>query len=827
MLKTFLNKNTLSYLGILLSIVAISYLYLFPVLEGKVLHTTDLVHHNGMAQELREYRNATGEEGLWTNSMFCGMPGYLISIKYPGNIINPAINKLLPFNFPVKILIVYLLGFFILLTSLKVNKWLSLIGAFAFAFSSYFIIIIESGHTSKAYAIGFLPIIAAGLLLAYKKKYLPGFFLFALGLTLEIGAEHYQITYYGAILFFFYVLVEFIFAIKEKALQDFGKSTLVIVAGLLVAVGVNFASLYSIYEYSQQTIRGPSELTLERENRTSGLNKEYIMRWSQGMDETFTLLIPNFKGGSTNTHPAKSSELYKLLRQKRVSDINKAISQIYHYHGDKPGTSGPVYAGAIMVFLFVLSLFLLKGRYKWWLLSATIVSIVLSWGRHIQGVTSFLLDYLPLYNKFRAPEMILVVAEFTIPLAGIIVLQKIIKKDIEKKELFRGLKWTAIISGGFTLVYTIMPGIFDNFQSNTDVLKNGNILYPDWLYDAILNERKSLLRADAFRSFVLIALTAALIYFAFFKEKLKSGIAMAILGALIFADLWTVDKRYLNNDNFVKPRETNATYEPNMVSLEILKDKDPNYRVLPLANRFNDSYYSFWHKNILGYHAAKLSRPHEIMNAYLVKELEGIYENFKEQVEPTYMPPDFKLANMLNARYIIYSDERLPMKNPHAMGNAWFVDTVKIVADADEEFQAIKDFNPRTTALVDKRFENQLEKTIFNTGKNDTVEFLEYKPNYLKYRSKTKENQLIVFSEVYYDKGWNAYLNGEKVPYLRANYMLRGMMVPAGEHNIEFKFEPKSYFVGNKISYASSFILILSFLGLLFIEVRKWPLKNE
>ena len=819
MAKFSLPKNTLYYLIILGIIVTIPYAYLFPVLEGKALRTHDLVQHNGMAKELWDFRAETGEEGLWTNSMFCGMPGYLISARFPGDKISRLKNIIYPFNFPIRIIFAYLVGFFVLLVALKVNKWLALIGSFAFAFSTYFIIIIGAGHTSKAYAIAYLPLIAAGLLLAYNKKILPGLLIFTLGLSFEINTEHFQITYYGMILFFIYVLFEFIYALKEKVFGEFLKSSLYLLAGTLIAIGVNFGKLYTIYEYSQETIRGPSELTLERDNRTSGLNKEYIMRWSQGIDETMTLLIPNFKGGSSNTHPDNSSEIYRLMRQRKVNDLNKGINQIYHYHGDKPGTSGPVYAGAIMVFLFVLSMFILKGKYKWWLLTATIVSIVLSWGRHVLGLSNFLLDHLPMYNKFRAPEMILVIAEFTIPLAGILAFQKIISKQIEKKELFRALKWSFVSVGGATLLFAVFPGIFDNFQAKTDLMPDGKILYPDWLYEEIINERKNMLRTDAFRSLTLIALTATAFYFAFFKEKLKSGIAVASIGFLIFVDLWTVNKRYLNDDNFERPRQINSRYEANLPSQVISLDKDPNYRVLPLANRFNDTYYSYFHKNILGYHAAKLSRPHEILNAYLTKEMEALYENLRAQGEPTFMPPDFKITNMLNARYIIYSDIRPPMKNPHAMGNAWFTDSIKIVNTADEEFLAIKDFNPKTTTLVDKRFSELFDKTIYSQNENDKIEFLEYKPNYLKYNIETAENQLVVFSEVYYDKGWNAYLNGEKVPHFRANYMLRAMEVPAGKHIVEFKFEPKSYYIGNKISLASSVLLYLGIFSFIVIQI--------
>ncbi|MCD6354473.1 MAG: hypothetical protein J7L95_02895 [Prolixibacteraceae bacterium] len=489
MAKPVFKKSTLSYVVIIASFFVFAYLFLYPTLEGKRLHTHDLTQYAGMAKELRDFRAKTGQEGLWTNSMFCGMPGYLISVRYPGNLIAPIINKIKKGTYPVNFIIFYFVGFFILLSSLKIDKWLSLIGAFAFA------------------------------------------------LSLEIMATHYQITYYGIILLSIYVITEFIFSLKQKTLPSFLKASLFLIAGTIVAVGINFAKLYTVYEYSKQTIRGPSELTRERENRTTGLNKDYIVRWRQGIDETLSLLIPNIKGGSSNARPDKTSNAYKAMRKKRLPNINKGLNSIYLYHGEKPGTAGPVYVGAIVLFLFVMGLFLVKGKFKWWLLSATIVSVVLSWGKHIMPLTNFLLNYLPLYNKFRAPEMILVVAEFAIPLLGIIALGK-------------------IVSG-------------------------------------------------------------------------------------------QVDKRYLNANNFVSKREQQAFVQPNVADIAILKDKDISYRVLPINNAFNNTHYSYFHKNIIGYHAAKLSRPHELMFYYVVDEMEALYNRLKKQKTPTVMPPDYMLRGMV------------------------------------------------------------------------------------------------------------------------------------------------------------------------------------
>lgn len=829
MKKIIPGKNTWSYLGIIASFFVFGYLFMFPILEGKRLKTSDLMLHEGMAKELNDYRDETGKEALWTNSMFCGMPGYLISAVYPGNLLSEITGPFTGSTYPAGIIIIYFIGFFVLLQTLKINKWLSLIGAFAYAFSTYFILIIGAGHATKAYAIGYLPLVVAGVIKTYRKEYLPGVLLFTAGLALEIKPAHYQITYYGIILLTIYVLTEFVFAFKEKKLKSFMVATAVLMVGTVAAVGINSAKLFTVYEYSKQTIRGPSELTKEKENRTTGLNKDYIVRWSQGIDETLALLIPNIKGGSSDFRPDRTSASYQTMQKNRMPNIQEGLNQVILYHGEKPGTSGPFYAGAIMVFLFVLSLFIVQGKLKWWLIIATCVSIVLSWGKHFMGLTNLLIEYLPLYNKFRATDTILVIAQFSIPLLGIIALQKIFSGETDKKQLLKGLKYAFFITGGITLLYSLLPGIFDDFSAPTDIsTSTGKPIYPEWLMPSIVEDRKNLLREDAFRSFLFITLGTAVLYFAFYKEKIKPGVALLILGFLVATDLWVIDKRYLNKDNFVRPRENNY-YDANVADKEILKDKDINYRVLPANNAFNDTHYSYYHKNIMGYHAAKLGRPHELMEHYLLEEMGELAEVINSQRIPTYMSPDFKIINMLNARYIIYSAQHPPLKNPYAMGNAWFVEEIKFVENADAEFEAIKSFNPSKTAIVDKRFEELLPEQKFPQNNNAKIEHTQYAPNYLKYLYDSPAKQFVVFSEVYYDKGWNAYIDGQKVPHVRTNYMLRGLMVPEGKHKIEFKFEPKSYAVGNKISYAGSILLFAVIFGylIMFLYKKFKPVKQE
>ncbi len=808
--------NILPNAVIILLFIVIAYAYLFPLLEGKVLQQSDITHFKGMSKELVDYRNATGEEAVWTNSMFGGMPGYLISVIYDGNLAL-KMQYVLGRTFPLASkIILYLLGFYILLLNLGVKRWLSVVGAIAFALSSYFLIILAAGHNSKAYALGYLPIVIAGVLMTYKGKHLPGVLLFTLGLSLEILAGHPQITYYGLILIGIYGIVELVFAIKEKALAPFFKSSTFLVAGVIVAVGMNFSRLYTTWEYSKETIRGPSELSSNNANKTSGLDKDYVVQWSYGIGETFTLLVPNFKGGATQIHPGTNSESYKVLRQKGAQNPKQAVSSIVMYHGTQPSTSGPVYVGAIVVFIFFLGLFVVRGKYKWWLLIATIISIILSWGSNIMGLTSFLLDYLPLYNKFRAPSMILVIAQIAMPLLGFIAINQILTGKTDKKDLLNGLKWATIITGGLTLLFAVAPGFTGSFSSPYDL----RMKLPDWLIDAAVLDRKAALRTDAFRSFIFIILTAGALYLWHLK-KIKTNIFIAVLGLLILVDLWAVDKRYLNNDNFESKREASNPFPEMPVDKAILQDKDLSYRVLPLQSPFQDARTSYYHKNVGGYHAAKLRRYQDVIEHNLSPEMQTMIRGLQSgtPIDSVFMKTP--VINMLNTRYIIYDLNKPPLKNPNPLGNAWFVNNYKIVKNADEEIAALRRNNPSTNAIIDECFSEFVEGEKFSKDANGTIELTEYQPNYLKYKTKATSEQLTVFSEIYYDKGWDAFIDGKKAPHFRVDYILRAMVLPAGEHTVEFKFEPKSYFVGNKISMASSIFLLLAIAGYLFYEIKK------
>jgi hypothetical protein len=808
-------RDILINLGIILIFIVLSYAYLFPLIEGKEIQMSDIEHWRAMSKEIRDFREKTGEEALWTNNMFSGMPAYMISTGYKGNIIRYIHSYINKAFHHASMIILYMIGFYILLSSMKIKRWLSVIGAIAFGLSSYFIIIIGAGHTSKAYAIGYLAPVIAGVILAFRKKPLTGVLLFTAALSLELYANHQQITYYGLLIIAIFGAVKLVYSFKENTLRSYFRSLLFLIAGAAIALGINFSRLYTVWEYSKETIRGPSELTTDDANKTSGLDKDYVVQWSYGIDETLTLMIPNFKGGGSQINPGTDSESYRTMRQKGVQNLRRNIQAVSMYHGEQPNTMGPVYVGAIIVFLFILGLYVVKGPYKWWLLSATLVSIILSWGGNIMWLTSFLLDYLPLYNKFRAPSMTLVIAEFSMPMLGFIALNNILKGKVEKSAWLKGLKWSFIITAGISLLFALLPGIAGDFITSTDALR-----YPEWLMDAVTADRKAMLRSDAFRSFIFISLAGGALYL-WHTNKLKSNILIGILGILILFDLWTVDKRYLNNDNFVSKRKAENPFPMTPADKVILQDKDLSYRVLPLQNPFQDARASFYHKNVGGYHAAKLRRYQELIDHHLQPEIQKMVKGLNEKQTIDSIFKQLPVINMLNTRYIIYDLNQQPIRNPFSMGNAWFVEDYKIVENADEEITAMNNFDPSETAIIDQRFKSFMEGKQFSKDSDGSIVLTEYQPNYLKYSSQADTEQLAVFSEIYYDKGWESFIDGKKAPHFRIDYVLRAMVLPPGQHEIEFKFEPQSYYLGNKISLASSLLLILLIIGYGVYEMKK------
>ncbi len=796
-------KKFVPHLAVVLIFLVVIIAYFSPLLEGKRLRQSDITHWKGMSKEITDYRAKTGEEALWTNSMFGGMPAYQISVEYKGNLIR-YIDDIFKFGLPhpANLVFIYFIGFFILLMVMKVDPWLALAGALAFTFSSYFFIILEAGHNSKAHAIGYMAPVLAGILLTYRGKYLAGALLTALFLALELRANHLQITYYLALMVVLLGIFELITAIRTKQIPAFAKSTGLLFVAALLALSANITSIWSTWEYGKETIRGKSELTTNAEIRTSGLDKDYATQWSYGVDETFSLLIPNAKGGASG-----SLGNNKTAMEKVDNMYAQSVAGQNQYWGNQPFTSGPVYAGAIMIFLFLLGMFILKGNLKWWVLSVTILSILLSWGKNFMPLTDFFLHYVPGYNKFRAVSMILVIADLAIPFLGILALKEI----VEKPEILRSKQkyfYTAFgLTGGLALIFYLMPQVFFNFLSTMEVgavaeqrqsLETAQLSQFDALISNMELARVAIFKADAIRSFLFIAIAAALLWL-YSRAKLNKWMIVAGMVVLVAADMIPVAHRYLNNDNFVKKSIVNNPYQPTSADLIIMKDVDPNFRVFNMSvSTFQDASTSYFHKSLGGYHGAKLRRYQELIDHHISKR-------------------NPQVLNMLNTKYIIgMGENRVPevQINMAALGNAWFVNNLKMVNNADEEIDALTAFFPENTAVVDKRFAKDLEGFAFRADSTARIELTEYQPNKLKYAFESTVDQLTVFSEIYYDKGWNAYVDGKKVSHFRADYVLRAMVVPAGKHEIEFRFEPKVFAIGEKVSFASSLLLILLLVGM-------------
>ncbi|MBI3502489.1 MAG: YfhO family protein [Bacteroidetes bacterium] len=801
--------------------------YFSPVIfSGKEIFQEDIMRARGVSKEIADFRAQNHQEPYWTNSLFCGMPAYQISTIYLSSkleYVQKIFSLFLPH--PVRYIFLCFLGFYFLLQVLKVDSWLSIAGALAFGLSSYFFICIDTGHNSKMAAISYMAPVLGGMILTYRGKLLTGTAVTAFFLSMEIFSNHPQILYYLGFVLVFYGLSELFNAWKEKKFSGFLKSSAAVGMAALIALGVNITSLWATADYSKYTIRGGTELTINPDgtknerNVTSGLDKDYATAWSYGVGETMTLLIPNFKGGSSSPIGNNKSALEKVDPEKRES-----VSRMYQYFGDQPFTMGPVYAGAIVIFLFVLGLFLVKGPLKWALVLSTIISIWLSWGKNDPlGLSNFMLDHFPAYNKFRAVAMILVIAEFTIPLLGVLAIHEIFQRknfltenfSLPFKQTFSGQKIliaSFVLTGGIALLCWLAPGMFTNFsqpdefnelmaqikQSNPDAQDSQIKNYLSEMLPSVEVARKAIVKSDALRSFIFILLAAAALWL-FAKNKIvNKKILIASLIILVSLDMILIDRRYLNSESFVKKNEMQNPFasmgRPNNADLEILKDKDPYFRVWnTFARPDQDAATSYFHKSISGYHGAKLRRYQELIDFHINRR-------------------NMSVINMLNTKYVIVPGEKneaVAYPNRETLGNAWFVSQYKIVANPDSEIMALKNFKPEITAIVDKRFEENVKGFSVPNEFSGNIKLTSYKANDLAYESNSSSEGLAVFSEIYYPNGWNAYVDGKPTPHFRVNYVLRAMRIPAGKHNVEFKFEPKIIFTGEKISAASMGLLFL------------------
>ena len=832
-----LKKCLPDVLAVLLFAV-LAFAYFFPAdIEGRILYRHDASAGRGAGQEGIEYLQKTGERSRWTNALFGGMPTYQMAPSYGStDLLTKAVNAYhlwLPEN--VWFVFAYLLGFYILLRALTPSgsplargrtfavMW-AVLGSIIWAFSTYFLIIIAAGHIWKVWALAYLPPLIAGIVLAYRGKYLWGLLLTAVFMAFEINANHVQMTYYYLFIVLFLVIAWFVEAIQKHELMRFWKATAVCVAGAAIGVCINLSNLYHTWQYSQESMRGKSELVkVNSANQTSsGLDRDYITQWSYGIGETWTLLIPNTKGGASM--PLSMS---KTAMEHADENYVGIYNQIGQYWGEQPGTSGPVYVGAFVMLLFILGLFIVKGPVKWALLAATILSILLSWGKNFMGFTDFFLDYVPMYAKFRTVASILVIAEFTIPLLAMLALREVMSGEVKREKLRVPLIVSFALTAGVALLFALMPSAFFGSFISTSEMHALQTLPPEHIQPLIANlteMRQAVFTADCWRSFWIIVIgTAFLLIYKY--GKLKAEYTVAGILVLCLVDLWQVNKRYLNDEMFVPKSEREQPQQKTQTDELILRDQTLDYRVLNLAsNTFNENETSYYHKSIGGYHAAKLRRYQEMIEAYISPEMQALYGAVGEaagdmtQVNGDSICP---VLNMLNTRYFIFpleGGQTVPIQNPYAYGNAWFVDQLNYVSTANEEIAAVGKIDLRHQAVADAKFKEQLgEAVIQDTASIVTI--ASYEPNRLVYDVNSGKGGVLVFSEIYYP-GWTATVDGQPVELGRVDYILRAIHIQPGKHQVELAFFPKSVSTTETVAYVAFFLLILIVVGIVVIEYR-------
>ena len=820
-------KRLLPDIIVIAFFAVISFVYFCPaVTEGRILSQHDSVAGIGAGQEHSEYYKRTGKKTRWTNAVFGGMPTYQLAPSYDSTNLLSKIAELYHLYLPTYVWYVFvmLLGFYILLRAFNFKVWMSALGAIVWAFSSYFFIIIAAGHIWKLMTLAYIPPTIAGMVLIFRKKYLLGGLLTALFVALQINSNHIQMSYYFLIVMLAMYIAYGIMARKQQEMSHFLKATGVLALAGILGICINLSNLYHTYEYSKESMRGKSELVKENSaNQTnSGLERDYITQWSYGIGETFTLLVPNTKGGAS---------VPLAMNEKAMEKANPMYMNIYRqigqYWGEQPGTSGPVYVGAFVMFLFVLGLFIVKGPMKWALLVATILSILLSWGKNFMGFTDFFIDYIPMYSKFRTVSSILVVAEFTIPLLAMLALKEWVERPQLLKENRKEILISLGLTGGLALLFALAPKLFFSSYVSSMEMHALQGIPADQLVPLLANleeVRMSMFTSDAWRS-VFIILIGIILLWMYSAGKLKQNVLVGALIVLCLVDMWDVNKRYLYDGQFVEKQEQTRTFEPTETDKIILLDKDLNYRVLNLAsNTFNENNTSYWHKSIGGYHAAKLRRYQEMIEEHISTEMNSL---FKEVAEAggdmdSLDASKFPVLNMLNARYFIFpleGGQTVPLRNPFALGNAWFVDEVQYVNNANEEIEAIHGIDPLHQIVVDKRFESVVQPSSASDS-TCSITLTAYEPNDLKYEVNSSKGGTVVFSEIYYP-GWQAYIDGEKVEHGRANYILRAMNVPAGQHVVEFKFDPDTLHATETIAYIAFALLAIAAVVIVILEVKK------
>ena len=832
-------KKLLPDLIAILAFVLLSFAYFFPAdIENRILFQHDTAAGAGAGQEVKEYYEQTGERSRWTNSLFGGMPMYQIAPSYDSTKSLQWVQKAYQLFLPDYVCLTFMLmlGFYILLRVFGIPVWLAGLGGIMWAFSSYFFILISAGHIWKFITLAYVPPTIAGIVLAYRGKLLWGGILTALFVALQITSNHVQMSYYFFFVILFFVGAYFEKAWRTKTLPQFFKASAVLIVAALVGIAANVSNLYHTYAYSKETMRGKSELVQTGDaakQTSSGLDRDYITQWSYGIDETLTLLVPNFKGGASAA--LSQSETAMSKANPMYSSLYGSLTQ---YFGTQPMTSGPVYVGAFVLFLFVLGCFIVKGPLKWALIGATFFSIVLSWGKNFMPLTDFFIDYVPLYNKFRAVSSILVIAEFTIPLLAIFALKRLLEEPEILKQDKKPLGISLLLTAGIALLLAVAPGSIGSGYvpaQEAQMLQNAvnqQMIPANELSGILANlgeMRAELVSSDALRSFIIIGIGCSLLWL-YASGKLRSSLTIAGITILCLADMWGVNKRYLNDAQFVPHSIRTETFTKTNTDELILQDTSLDYRVLNFAtSTFDDNNTSYWHKSVGGYHPAKLRRYQEMIEHHISPEMQAAYKAIAtaggemDSVDAN----KFRILNMLNTKYFIFpagqQRQTVPILNPHAYGNAWFVNKVQYVNNANEEIDALDSIIPTETAVVDARFKDVLKGTTESYKDSlSSIRLTSYTPNRLTYETNNAQDGIAVFSEIYYPDGWHVTIDGQPAELARADYILRTMYVPAGQHTIEMRFDPTSLHVTEGIAYGALALLVIGIIVAVLIAKRKY-----
>ncbi len=789
-------KRWMPILVALVVFVVINLFYFAPQFDGKVLAQHDILQYKGSVEDIMQHRAKYGEDPQWEGNMFSGMPAYLINVQYEGTIIKTLARVFYFLGQPASLIFIAMAMFFFMLLCMRFNPWIGIVPALAYGFSTYFFIIIGAGHITKMLALAFAPMLFGGVYYAFRRNMWIGAALTGVFATIEIGVNHPQITYYFLFILIAFWVNELVLSIRRKILPRFAKTTGLLALAAVLAVGSNAGMLYYIDSHSSETMRGGSELTSADGKKQDGLGLQYATAWSYGKAETFNMLIPNLYGGTSQGGFSQDGEVARVLKNYRAD-----VSQVPAYWGPQPMTSGPVYLGAVALLLAVLGMFVLRGRSKWWVFVVTLLAVLLSWGSNFMGFTELFFNHFPMYNKFRTVSMILVIAEWSVPFLMAVVLQRLWCGELDRQRLMKGLRSAVLTVGGIALLFLVFGGALMSFSGQ------GEDQLPQEVASAMRSERASMMRADAFRSLLFVLLAAGVVW-AFAAEKIKKTAFVLLLGVLVTADMVPVNLRYLNGDAFVLPNR--AEIRPTEADRQILADStgEPGYRVLNLSvSTFNDASTSYFHRSVGGYHGAKLHRYQDLIDRHLSKMNMNVY-------------------NMLNTRYVIVPDQqtgRLSVQhNPEANGAAWFVDSVAFVETPDLEIDALTTTDTKRVAVVDERFADALQGVVPAADSTASIRMTEYRVNLQRYEYTAPAEGVAVFSEIYYPHGWTAYVDGEEAPYFRADYVLRAMALPAGNHTVEFRFRAPHYAALTAVTRACSLLLLAGLVAAVSVAaVRK------